>query len=184
VLAAHIEAFIEFSNKHNDTHLTPDDYSEHWGEVWAINHDAVERRALEFHTPEIVGNFGVIDEAERALRSLKKHSDLIVVTARPKHTIDTTNIWLKQHFQGVFSDVHFVPVWEPNNKVTKADICKNIGADYLIDDLIRHCNVAADSGITALLFGEYGWKQREEIHPEVIRVKNWQEVLEYFDGRS
>lgn len=184
VLAAHIEAFIEHSNKHYGTNLSPEEYSEHWGELWGVERDEVERRALAFHTPEIVGNFGVIEEAEVALRALKKTKELVIVTARPKHITETTLDWVDRHLPGIFTDVHFVPIWEPDNTVTKADICRQIGADYLIDDLIRHCNIAAESGIQPILFRRIDWDQAHEPNPKTVQVKSWREVLEYFNGKA
>jgi 5'(3')-deoxyribonucleotidase len=184
VLAAHIEAFIRHSNDNYGTNLTPEDYHEQWGKLWGVDHDEVERRALEFHKPEIVGNFGVIEEAEFALRSLKKHRELVVVTARAKHITDITLEWIDRHFPNIFTETHFVPIWEPGNTITKADICRQIGADYLIDDLVRHCNVAAEAGIQPILFRRINWDQGQEPHPKTIQVQSWQEVLEYFDGRS
>jgi 5'(3')-deoxyribonucleotidase len=184
VLAAHIEAFVAHSNVMYGTNLTPEQYSEVWSEIWGVDHNTVEQRALEFHHPEIVGNFGVIKDAQEALEQLKVKRDLVIVTGRSKHIIDTTKDWLGKNFPGLFSDVHFVPIWEPDNKITKADICVDIGADYLVDDLIRHCNLAAQVGIKAVLFASHAWNQDEELHPDVTRVDNWQEVVEYFDEQG
>ena len=98
--------------------------------------------------------------------------------------VEPTYEWVKKYFPGVFEGVHFVPIWETNNKVTKAEICQQIGADYLIDDLPRHCNLAAEVGIKALLFGDYSWNRNEEITEGVTRVKDWPAVVEYFDEKG
>ena len=184
ILAAHIEAFVEHSNRYYGTQLTPEEYTEQWDVLWGVDHDEVERRAWEFHTPEIVGNFGAIAEAEVVLRSLKRRRDLVIVTARAEHIVDTTLEWVEKHFPNLFDEVHFVPIWQPGNTITKADICRDIGANYLIDDLIRHCNVAAEAGIQPMLFRRVKWDQRQEPDPRVVEVKSWQEVMEYFDAKS
>ena len=44
VLAANAENFVEFSNKKWGTHLRPDDYTEHWAELWDVDFDEVEKR--------------------------------------------------------------------------------------------------------------------------------------------
>ena len=41
------------------------------------------------------------------------------------------------------------------NKLTKGMLAKEIKADYLIDDQLKHCSAAAELGIPALLFGVY-----------------------------
>lgn len=184
VLADHAAAFIAFSNEYYGTNLTRETYTEKWLEFWPVDWDEIMRRAGEFHTPETTAAYAVLSGAQEALQALSKSYNLVVVTARTKTIVQTTHDWLGKHFEGVFSDVHFVPIWEENNTVTKADICKEIGADYLIDDVVRHCNIAAKGGITPLLFGNYVWNRSETVEPNVVRVADWNAVLEYFDERS
>jgi 5'(3')-deoxyribonucleotidase len=184
VLAEHIEAFIAFSNKNHDTNFALEDYLEQWSKLWGIPRSEVAERAINFQTPETLGDFGVIEDAQRVLTNLKQTRDLVVVTARPKRTIESTKKWIDRNFPNTFSSINFVPIWDPGPKVTKAEICKKIGADYLIDDIIRHCNLAVETGIKAILFARIGWNQPDEPHPGIVQVKNWQEVLEYFDAKS
>lgn len=181
VLAAHAEAFVQFSNELYKTDLTVDDYTDYWSEIWQVEEEEVERRSAEFHTPGVVMRFGVKDEALDTLRRLKEHYELFVVTARRKKLIDITQEWLDKEFSGIFLGVHFVPIWEPNNTITKAEISKEIGAIYLIDDLVQHCNLAAEAGIQALLFGDYSWNRSDPLHEDVIRIKDWQSVASFFN---
>ncbi|CAN5610997.1 hypothetical protein BH23PAT1_BH23PAT1_3910 [soil metagenome] len=184
VLAAHAEAFIDFSNKKYGTSLTLEDYHDHWSYVWKVEYSEIERRAKEFHVPKSVMQYKLIQEADKAIHRLSGNYDLVIVSARGQDLLQTTREWIDNYFAGLFVDTHFVPIWEPNNTVTKADICKQIGAAYLIDDVPGHCNIAAEEGITALLFGDYAWNRHEKIADKVVRVKNWQEVVEYFYGKS
>jgi 5'(3')-deoxyribonucleotidase len=181
VLAEHVEAFIEFSNIYYGTNLTVDEYSDHWVDLWGeIDREEIERRAAEFHTHESTIGYKVKKDAKRVLTELGRDNDLYIVTARPRHLIDTSLEWVRTHFDGIFKGVHFVPIWEPDNTVTKADICRQIGATYLIDDLVRHCNIAAEGGITAILFGDYSWNRDQTINPVVIICKTWDDVLTSF----
>ena len=181
VLAQHAEAFVAFSNANYGTKLTKDTYDETWANFWKVEWEEIERRAKEFHTPEGTFSYAKIEAAEPVLQALRGKYELVIVTARSENVIKATYAWLDKHFPDVFSDVHFVPIWVPNNTVTKAQICQQIGAEYLIDDVLRHCNLAAQGGIQALLFGDYNWN-KGETEPIVRRVKDWQAVLEYFDG--
>lgn len=184
VLAQHATAFVSFSNAYYGTNLNPEDYDDYWMNLWGeLPDEEIERRAAEFHIPETTLAYAKIEEAEPVLTRLRQDYDLVIVTARPKQIIPATYEWLNLHYEGVFGDVHFVPIWEPDNKTTKADICNEIGAEFLIDDVVKHCNIAAEGGITALLFGDYGWGKKET-DPRVTRVKDWQAVQEYFDGRG
>lgn len=90
------------------------------------------------------------------------------------------------HASGIFSGIHFVGMWDSNNvndalKMTKTEVCRQIGADYLVDDQIKHCVSAAEAGIQTLLFGDYAWNKLDTIPANLTKVKDWQEVKAYFD---
>jgi 5'(3')-deoxyribonucleotidase len=183
VLAQHAEAFVLFSNQNYGTNITTAEYDSHWSKIWGVDKAEIDRRALEFHTTESILAYGKIEDAEPVLAALRANYNLVIVTARPKHAVQVTHQWLEQHFPGVFSAVHFVPIWEVGNTVTKADICKEIGADYLLDDVPMHCNTAAQCGVGSLLFGDYPWNEQSVLPEGVVRCADWSAVLEYFDGQ-
>lgn len=181
VVAAHVPSVIQYSNENFGTSLTPDTYNPDWFSMWAeLKYEEIMARAEEFHKAT-VANYERIADSDTVLRKLSAKYKLVVITARQRYNVEPTHAWLAQHFEGIFEETHFVPIWEPGNKVTKADICKDIGADYLIDDLPRHCNLAAEGGIKALLFGDYPWCRDHSVNKDVVRVKNWREVGEYFN---
>jgi 5'(3')-deoxyribonucleotidase len=181
VLADHVAAFVEFSNSKYGTNLGKHNYDDRWSNLWAVDRQEIERRALEFHTPESIMEYELVEKARDALLVLRNDYDLAIVSARPRHVLDATEVWLQKHFGPIFREIHFVPYWEIENRKTKADICNQIGAEYLIDDIAKHCNVAAECGVNALLFGDYSWNQADSISDKVVRVKDWQEVLNYFE---
>jgi 5'(3')-deoxyribonucleotidase len=185
VVVAHVDAFIEFSNKNYGTNYTIEDYVDTWAILWGIDDDTeIKRRQKKFHTPKSVMNYKFIEGAKDTIQRLAKEYDLYIVTARPEHIVDITNEWVEEHFCDVFKAVHFVPIWALNNKVTKGDICKQIGANYLIDDAIKHCNIAAESGVRSILFGDYAWNRDELLTDGVIRCKDWKEVAKLLLGKS
>lgn len=181
VLASHAESFVEFSNKTYGTAFAVDNYTDNWDKLWGVDEDEVTKRALEFQTLQRIADFNVKDDAKAALAKLNTKYDLYIVTARRQHLVGTSIDWINRYFPNVFKEIHFVPIWELNNKITKSDICKKIGADYLVDDLPRHCNVAADAGVKAVLFGDYAWNRGEKIADNVTRCKDWDELLKYFN---
>jgi 5'(3')-deoxyribonucleotidase len=180
VLASTAEALIIFSNANYGTNFKIDDYDDEWARLWNIEQEEVERRSIEFHIPQNLAAFEVKVKAKSAIQKLSTKYDLYIVTARSYRLKDSTKEWVERHFKNAFLDIHFVPLWEPSNKVTKTDICKQIGATYLIDDLPQHCNMAAENGITAILFGNYGWNHCRKVANNVIRCADWPAVLSYF----
>lgn len=190
VLAGINRAMMEFVNKEFGTNLTWDDYTapgeyhQYWEKIWGVSNEEAERRYQAFVEAESHGNLPLIDGATQAIDHLKKRFELVIITARDHKHKDETHQWLAQHFPQTFKDVLFLPLNEEDGKkVHKAVVAKEIGASYLIDDNVDHCTVAHQAGITALLFGDYGWNKHHQIPKGVIRVKDWQAVKEHFDAR-
>ena len=180
VIAEHIPDFVAYTNQFYGTNISTDTYHEDWPLLWNIARDETMERARKFHSDR-VRHFTPIKGADEVLQTLSQRYRLVIVTARPQYTIDHTHEWIERHFKDMFTERHFVPIWEEDSLVTKADICRQVGADYLIDDLPRHCNVAADAGITPLLFGNYTWRDDHPLHDSVVKVMDWREIAEYFD---
>jgi uncharacterized HAD superfamily protein len=188
VLAASAEGFATFSNERWGLSLRPEDYQEEWAEVWKVSIDEAMRRSDEFHASGVVKEYRRVDNALMVLKKLSEQYRLIIITARRKDLKASTDDWLDQHFPGVFSEVRYAGIWDSDHPVshqvsqTKAEICRELGADYLIDDQLKHCIGAADAGITSLLFGAYNWNQTKTSLPDnVVRVASWTEVARYFN---
>lgn len=188
VLANNAAGFVAFSNDKWGTKLTVDEYEEHWARVWGIEHDLKEltRRRDTFVGSGVHRNFSSVDSAHDVLRRLSSRYELHVVTSRLLTMKDDTSQWLTEHYSDVFSDqtIHYAGIWDTltsnSHNATKADIVHTLGAYYLIDDQLKHCEAVAETGRVALLFGDYRWNQAKHLHPNIIRVKNWQEVEGYF----
>jgi len=179
-LANHVEIFVAYSNIVYGTNFSKETYLDNWEELWQVSYEEADRRAEEFQQAPIILTLPVLEESHRVLTALAKHHTLYIVSARRERLLAMTLEWLDEHFPNLFQGVHFVPIWEPNNTVTKADICREIGADYLIDDVAGHCNIAAQAGMKAVLFGDYNWNRNEPIEPGVTRCASWTEVGKYF----
>jgi uncharacterized HAD superfamily protein len=188
VLAANAEGFVKFSNERWGTTLQAEDFHEDLVTLWGIDHEAVNDRMLEYCEAEIVRDYGYFADALPVLRQLKERYKLVLVTARRKVLIKATADWVNQYLPDIFEGIHhagFFDKLEPNSfHLTKTEILRELGADFLIDDQLKHCFAAAKAGIPSLLFGEYGWNQAEKLPAGVTRVKDWQAIEEYFNAQG
>jgi 5'(3')-deoxyribonucleotidase len=191
VLASNAEAFIKFSNDRWNTNLTADDYTEHWAEMWGIDYEELQRRGDVIFQEKVFLKHRFFDEAKAVLQKLTQNYIVVIASSRNKRIQKETIDWIKKEYGDIFSGFHFADIWHRQDlhidhrlKMTKTKILAEIGANYLIDDQPKHCIAAAEAGITALLFGDYKWNKDIELKTNMVRVKNWQEVMEYFDGRS
>lgn len=191
VLAAHAQAFVDFSNARWGTSLTVDDYSDDWAILWNLdrNNEAhrleISDRASAFFADNTL-SMPHDESAHDVLVRLKEKYDLIIVTARRQMIKGETLAWIQQKFPGVFEEdkIFFAGFYDTTQAESahknKGELLKALGADYLIDDQPKHCNGATEQGLQAILFGAYGWQEKEPVHEGVIRLKNWHEVHEYF----
>jgi 5'(3')-deoxyribonucleotidase len=188
VLSLTAEAFIAHTNKLFGHQLTVADYQDDWGKMWGVPLDQAMRRAAQVSKEHhYLKECLAIEHALPVLQRLKKDYRLVVVTARRLVTKQTTEDWLAKQYPDVFSDIIYAGIWDSTDNITervhrsKANICQELGADYLIDDQLKHCIGAADCGITSLLFGGYPWAQTtNELPNNLIKVDNWKQVEEYF----
>jgi len=189
VLAANAEGFTAYSNKTWGHTLTSDDYTEEWAVVWGVSLEEAKRRTEAFHLAGVVGEYRHFPSALPVLRHLRKDFDLIVVTSRRSVLKPETDVWLERYFPGIFKAIHFAGIWDGEHhmaqalKQNKAGLCKELGAQYLIDDQLKHCVGAVECGMGALLFGDYRWNQLDKPLPAgITRTADWLAVQEYFDA--
>jgi len=178
---------------HGYTHTAEDynvigEFIGYWEAIWPVGKEQTAKYYDEFTKSPAKVNLNPLPGALETLRWLKERYDLAIVTSRDNggDFEGLTHAQLARHYPDVFDerDVHFVSLWSSadGKKVTKAKICQEIGASYLIDDSFEHCEFAAEAGLQAILFGGYGWNRERELIPGMSRVRNWQEVRGYFDG--
>jgi uncharacterized HAD superfamily protein len=184
VLAASATGFIDWTNKKFGTHLTIEDYDEHWATVWKVERAEADRLSDEYHGSGYANDFAIFGEAKEVLEELKQRFTLILVTSRKRVLQKLTEEWINKHFPNIFRDCVFCGFYDVPEvygiHLTKTDFLKNIQADYFIDDQLKHVESAAEAGIPALLFGDYLWNRKDNLHKNIVRVKNWREVFEYF----
>lgn len=189
VLANEHLAIREFINEKYGVSHTPEDYlvdGTYWGyweRVWGRDKEEGHEWFRSFIQSGAKAHQQPIDGAIDTINHLKKRYQLVVVTSRESSLVDITQAWLEDHFPSTFKGVEFVHVWSGDKKTSKGIICKEIGANYLIDDSPEHCELAAEAGVTVLLFGEYGWTRSRDLPNSVVHVRDWRAVREYFDAR-
>lgn len=160
---------------------------EYWGyyeSVWRANKvdELVSFERLHDDMAVSQDHVNVIVGAEAALKQLSEKYLLVAVTSRRVQWVNSTHEWLEKQFPGYFRDVVFVHHDNSDGR-TKGDVCRDIGATWLIDDNPEHCLTAEKAGTQPILFGEYGWTE-PGLSKGFVYCKDWWAVLEYFDGQS
>ena len=188
VLTASAPAVVEYGNARWGTRLTVDDYDDHWGKMFNIDNETLRVFAEDYLGSGAIGRLPHHEDAVRVLRRLHETYRLVITTSRQTFLRDETVMWVDEHFAGVFDEVRFAGFFDDamayRHSATKAELAKEIGASYIIDDQLKHCLAAAEVGIPALLFGDYSWNREPKVLPPgIVRVASWSAVQEYFDGQ-
>ncbi|MBC7943068.1 hypothetical protein H7X68_01015 [Candidatus Saccharibacteria bacterium] len=159
---------------------------EYWGyyeRVWRehgiidrVNYDDFEKEMAhdQSHVPLLPG-------AALAIAELAKRFDIVLITARDSSLEAATRHWLKTYVSDELVDVYFITNHKDSKAKNKGQLCRDLGASWLIDDNTEHCRAAIDQGVKAVLFGEYGWQV--SIPETVDRCKDWLAVLEHFSEK-
>lgn len=191
VLAKTSQGFIEFSNKTWGHRLTIDDYDEDWVKAWGTSVEVARARADVLHASGVFAELPSFSDALSVLIKLKEHYRLVVATSRRASISQQSKEWIKQHYPDIFDGVFFSGIYDgqlgkhqDHIARTKNGLLVEIGADYLIDDQLKHCFAAGSHGVDAILFGNYAWNQSAELPAHVTRCADWEAVEAYFATRN
>lgn len=147
--------------------------------LWQCTYDEVRQRVADFYQSDEHYVALPIPGAIEGLHELKKKNTLVAVSARPEAVRGLTVDWLCRNGAiNVFDAIHFLGHHhEPGErKVSKAEICKEVGIEIFIDDSLVHATTIAWSGVPVLLL-DTPWNQA--IVPDLVtRVYSWDEILE------
>lgn len=151
---------------------------DNWERIYGCDKESMAKRARDFYqSPEHMLVSPVIGAVE-AIQRLSENHYLHIVTSRPETVRHHTLEWLDRHFPNLFHDFHFTNIYAGEHGVkpkAKAEVCKEIGAEVLIDDALKHATLVAASGIPVLL-PDRPWN-RDLTPAGVTRVKTWGDIV-------
>lgn len=147
-------------------------------DVWKCTPEEAARRVLEFYgTPEH-DQAGLINGAAEAIVELSKTHELHIITSRGEQIRELTLRWVDEKFPGRFKSVqltnHYFGV--PEKKRSKAEVCEELGVDFMIEDSMSQAKEISGTGRTVFLL-DTPWNQGE-LPKNVVRVHSWAEIVD------
>ncbi|KAF9976287.1 hypothetical protein BGZ73_008833 [Actinomortierella ambigua] len=194
VLARTSLAIAEFHNDTYGTNLTMDDFiSYDYSKIWGgTREESILKWRAFFDSPY----FLKVEPVEGSLETLKllksRRFSLVIVTARQQFVAELTKKFVDRHYPGIFESIYFANHYlTEQERLTfiskpKSAICRDVGAELLIDDSLENAIEVAQEGISVLLFdlhGEYRWNKLapgEELPEKITRVKSWKDIQAWF----
>ncbi len=176
VLAEFVSSFAAFHNEHYGTSLRREDFHTFdFKEIIGITDKEEDKRFSEFYTSAYFFGMQPIHGSAETLGKLKKRGmSLSLVTARPLEILEATRIWADSHFKDIFSSILFSSDIYRNNSGTKAQICKEIGAEIMIDDSPKYSMEVSMNGTRVLLY-DAPWNRNHQ-QENVTRVNSWKDI--------
>lgn len=159
----------------------PGDYWGYYERVWA-SHDLHGIDALDIYDVlhKDQSMVPLLPGAEFAIHELLNSYDIVLITSRDAMWEEYTRRWLSEHFSDVAPDIYFCRSHREDGADTKGQIANRLGAEWLIDDNVEHCQSALDAGVTPILFGSYGWHHKKPA--AMLNLQDWPAVLKYFQA--
>ncbi len=186
VTADSTESLRLLVNERMGVSLTREDYlvssghADYYEYVWEKNGlKDINYAAFEAEMEVDQSHVPLMDGVKEAMVTLSKTYDIVFITARDVAWEKATREWFARHFDGDV-ELYFSEGYTNVGRMTKGQICKAVGAQWLIDDVPKHCQSALDEGVRAILFGTYGW--HGDVPEGVIRCKDWQEVKKVLEA--
>ena len=177
VIVPTVALHLDHYNKTYGTHIEPKDFYSNDLSLWDVPDTATAIRRVEDYTktPEYQ-HAKPFTESIDAIRELGKYHELHLVTGRPDFLTTATTNMLTQYFPDLFSSLEFTNFFHEKAR-SKADVCTQLNADYLIEDHLHHAQLVAACGTKVLLFGDYPWNQTDKPLPaNITRVPDWSAV--------
>lgn len=185
VIVATGHQLINYYNKLHGTNVQPSDfYSKDYDTAWKASPEIVARDLFAYLNTDEYANLPPMPGAVEVLTELAKNFTLYIVTGRPDETESATNAWVSRYLPGIFERVVFTNFFKSNDSKgalrTKADVCRELGANWLVDDHLHHIENVSKQGVTGLLFGDLPWEQLHSERENVVKIKDWKQLAEYF----
>ncbi|KAI8995432.1 hypothetical protein BD414DRAFT_479513 [Trametes punicea] len=197
VLCKTNDVVAQWHNETYGTNMTLDDflYYYYWMNPYWGNPTETIEKVEQFWKTDSIDKAPPVEGAHDALVKLKDMGyRLVVVTARQTRELDRSLAWLEGNFPGLFdtmictgqSQETLADEHELVTKLSKADVCRKIGAKFIVDDSIENglkC-VTTEPKVPVLLFGDYQWNQRVAHYGNIKKEVSFEEKLKREGGRE
>ncbi len=175
VLLNTIEASLVEYEKRYGIKIPPDMCYSKDPSVWGVeDYSEALRRQYEIFS-EV--DFPPIPSSQEVLGRLSKDHDLWVLTGRHEDMAETTQASIDKYFPNIFTGVRFTGFLKDTN-ITKGSVCREIGAQVMIDDLPAHIDSVIDEGglRKAIIFGDYPWNKDQKLGSMAVQCLDWLSV--------
>ncbi len=172
------ESFFEFYNNKFGTNYSVEDYNVYNLEMFlGIDREETHKLFEEYESLEKYQELPLLENVQEGLNFIYNNFDEIhYITARPVFHEKL----VKKRLSNIVSEEPklFFQLDENRKKISdKSDYCLRNGVNVMIDDGYHNLEECSKEGIKSLLI-DYAWNRDKNLNGNIIRVKNWKEIVE------
>ena len=177
VIVSFLDGFLKIYNKKYNVKVSSDDITSYkFWECLPFSKEESLAIADEFYDSDHFKEIKPIEEAKETILILSKTNDLFIITSRPLKLKKPTLDFFNKHFTDMPLRIfHSKPILGEGE--TKSEICRSLGVSILIEDNKDYAFDCAKKGIKVFLLDK-PWNRNSEEHENLIKVRNWNEILE------
>ncbi len=161
----------KFKKNHKKSDFKKHDFSEFWGISQERKNEIIDEWTKS-HKPEDLKS---IPGAIKSILKLAKKNKFIIITARSAKNSYRVTEWISKNLPKIKIPVMHSADFKKNKGLTKAQLCKKLKVQILIEDADSIALECADNGTKVLLFDQ-PWNKLVK-HSNITRVKSWKEIV-------
>jgi uncharacterized HAD superfamily protein len=186
VLGDSMQAFVAFHNQNYATDLKLHDfYTYQFEDILNVSPEVGQQRIKQYYKSRYFAEILPVSGAVEGVEELSKEHDLVVVTARHLLIEEQTRAWLNNYFGSRLSKVYFAQSYHRvEGGAKKSEICKEIGAELIVEDCHEYAAECAPV-LNQVLLLDRPWNRaqlvdansQEQSRSKIKRVHNWDEIV-------
>ena len=156
--------------------ITKPKYSYVYRQIFDIDEPASQKMVQEFYQSQAFVDLTPITGSQKAMCNLRRqYNKMYILTGRQDMAREETEKWIDMYFPHIFDDIILTNSYT-SSEIHKADICRALDIDLIIDDNKAICDTCIEAGLRALNFiGD-----DDEIYPwceeSTISIQGWVDV--------
>lgn len=175
VIVEFTKPFLDFYNLRNKTRFAYGGMRTYnLRECLGISEKKEQEEIDKFYETNGFRNAPLVFGAFEGLDKILQTNSVVIVTSRPLRIKKETEKFARLYFPNV--PVLFSGDFLNNGLKTKAEISRELGFDWFIEDRHEYAVDIARTGVEVFLLDK-PWNQ-EKVNGRVTRVKNWGEIME------
>ncbi len=177
VVVEFMKGYLNFHNKKHNTCYKLNDITNYhlWKCGFHKNKEESVREVVEFSDSDYFNSLSLVKGAKSSLKKLFEIYKSYFITSRSEDIKEKTKNFFYLNFPK--NKYEFVFSGEIYGGKTKSEICSEFGIQIMVEDNADYAFDCAEKGIKTFLLDK-PWNKNCEEHEKIVKVNNWNEVLE------